>query len=95
MTMDSRVVVAPDQFATDMAGEMVVLNTRSGSYYSLHGIGSTLWGLVQQPKTLREVHAAVLAEYAVSSDRCERDLVRVFGEMEAEGIIEVVHDASG
>ena len=58
-------------------------------YYSLEGVGARIWGLIQEPKTVKEIRDAILNDYAVEPERCERDLLAVLQEMAEEGLVEV------
>lgn len=89
VTGDSRVVVAKEQISSDLDGEAVILNLKSGVYYGLNTVGASIWNLIQQPRTISEIQDALLAEYEVEPQQCDRDLLAMLQEMEAEGLIEV------
>ncbi|QSJ19250.1 lasso peptide biosynthesis PqqD family chaperone [Nostoc sp. UHCC 0702] len=89
VTGDSRVVVAKEQISSDLDGEAVILNLKSGVYYGLNAVGASIWNLIQQPKTISEIQDALLAQYEVEPEQCDRDLFAMLQEMEAEGLIEV------
>ena len=87
--VDSTIVATKEQVSADLAGESVILNLKSGVYYGLDPLGATVWGLIQKPKSLSEVRDAVLQEYEVEPERCERDLMALFQELAEEGLVEV------
>ncbi|PYY08424.1 MAG: PqqD family protein, partial [Acidobacteria bacterium] len=62
---------------------------KSGVYLGLDSVGTRIWNLLQQHRVLQEVRDAMLQEYEVSADQCERDLLRLVGEMEQQGLAEV------
>jgi len=49
-----------DQLSCDLAGEATILNLANGMYYTLNPIGTRIWNLIQQPKTLREINERVI-----------------------------------
>ena len=49
----STVVAAKEQTSCDLDGESVVLDMSSGKYYGLNSVGSEVWNLIQQPRTVR------------------------------------------
>ncbi len=89
VSVDSTIVATKEQVSADLAGESVILNLKSGVYYGLDPLGATVWGLIQKPKSLSEVRDAVLQEYEVEPERCERDLMALFQELAEEGLVEV------
>jgi hypothetical protein len=89
VTGHSRVVVAKEQISSDLDGEAVILNLKSGVYYGLNPVGASIWSLIQQPKTISEIQDALLAQYEVEPEQCDRDLFSMLHQLEAEGLIEV------
>ena len=89
VSVDSTIMATKEQVSADLAGESVILNLKSGVYYGLDPVGATVWGLIQEPKSLSEVRDAVLQEYEVEPERCERDLLALFQELAEEGLVEV------
>lgn len=93
LTRHGTIVAAKDQVSCNLAGETVILNFKSGVYYGLDPVGTFIWNLVQNPKTLEDVREALLNEYQVEPDRCERDLLILIEDLAAAGLIEL-RDAS-
>jgi hypothetical protein len=93
LTLTTVIAVAPDQVSSDLAGEAVILNLKDGTYYGLNEVGARIWSLIQQPQTIGAVRDALMAEYTVDAERCERDLLTLLNAMAARGLIEVHHAA--
>jgi hypothetical protein len=72
-----------------LAGETVILNFKSGVYYGLDEIGTFIWNLIQDPKTLQDVRDALLNEYQVEPERCESDLRALIQELAAAALIKL------
>ena len=89
LSTDSIVVAADDQISSDLAGEIVMLNLKNGSYYGLDGVGARVWGLIQSPLPVAAVRDVIQSEYAVDPDRCESDLLVLLRELAAAELIEV------
>jgi len=83
------VVAARDQVSCELGDEAAVLNMKNGVYYGLDTIGAQVWKLLQKPQRVAEIHAAVLRDYDVEPERCERDLKDLLEKLLAEGLIEV------
>lgn len=93
MTLDTRVVVAADQVSSDLADEAVVLSLRNGNYYGLDPVGARIWSLIQTPRRVDELGAAIVAEYDVTPEQCMRDLLALLEDLAGAGLVEVL-DAS-
>ena len=87
--LDSVVVASKGQISTDLGGEAVILGLESGQYYSLNDVGTRIWDLVQEPKTVLDVRDAILDEYEVEPERCEKELLDILKKMASAGLIEV------
>ena len=90
INLATRVVVAKGQLSQELKGEAVVLDAHRGVYYGLDPVGSRIWQLMQNPKLVREIRDAILAEYEVESRQCEKDLLSLLHQLAANGLIEVV-----
>jgi hypothetical protein len=80
--------LSADQVSCDLAGEAAILNLKTGVYYGLDRVGAFIWNLLKEPRTVGWLRDAVLAEYEVGAERCERDLVELLARLESEGLIE-------
>ena len=77
-----------------VAGETLIVPVRAkvgdlASIYSFNGTGSLIWKLLESPKTVSELSAAVAREYEVDPAQAERDVETFVGEMKAVGLVEV------
>ena len=86
---DATPIVADQMLSADLDGEVVMINLSKGVYYGLEGVGSRVWELVQERRTLREMREEILTEYDVEPNRLEQDLQAVLGRMVDQGLIEV------
>lgn len=89
----SVVVVAEGPISSDLAGEAVILDIKSGIYYGLDGVGVSVWNLIQEPKTIEEIQQTILAEYEVEPEQCEREILALLQELATSGLIEVKNEA--
>jgi len=94
VTEYTSVVARQDQVSSDLAGETVILDLKSGVYYGLNQVGASIWNLIQEPKTVNEVRDVLLAKYKVEPEQCDRDLLALLEQLEAEGLIEVRNETA-
>jgi len=63
----SRIAVSADQVSCDLGGEAAILNLKNSVYYGLDPVGSTVWSLIQEPKSFAELREAMLEIYDADS----------------------------
>jgi hypothetical protein len=95
LSTNSIVVASPDQVSCPLGDESAILNLNNTVYYGLNPVGSSVWRLLQQPKTVGELRDALLDEYDVEAERCESDLLELLEKMRAEGLIQVQGPSAG
>lgn len=94
ISKDAIVSVADDQVSSDVAGEAVILDLSSGTYYGLNAVGAFIWELVQEPQRVSDIQQALLQEYDVEPDQCLRELIQLLEEMQEQGLIQVQHETT-
>ncbi len=91
---NSIVIASVEQISSDLGGEIVILNLKSGMYHGLNEVGSRIWNLIQTPKTVKDIKAAILAEYEVEAEQCDRDLLALLEDLLAAELINIQHEAT-
>ena len=92
MPTTARVRAAREQLSSDLDGKAVILEPSSGQYYGLDEVGTRIWKLIQEAggyQTVNEIRDALVEEYEVAPEDCERDLLRLLEVLKTEGLIEV------
>ena len=89
------VVAAPEQVSCPLGEESAILNLKNSVYYGMNPVGSAVWNLLKQPKTVAEIRDAILGEYEVEAERCEHDLITLLEQLRSEGLIEVRDEVRG
>jgi hypothetical protein len=85
----SVVVASKEQVSSELAGEAILLSLQTAMYYGVGGVGARIWDLLREPVRVADVRDAILREYDVEPDRCERDLLAFLRELAAQGLIEI------
>jgi len=88
----SIIVVTKDQVSCDLSGEAAILNLKSGVYFGLNTVGASIWKLIQEPRTVKEIRDSILKEYDVNPDRCENDILEILQELSTNGLIEILDE---
>lgn len=89
LAMDSVVSAVDNQVSCPLGEEAAILNLKNNVYYGLDSVGARVWNLLQQPRSVTDMRNALLDEYEVDAERCERDLLGLLEKMLNEGLIEV------
>jgi len=89
ITDNSIIVATRELLCCDLSEGAVILDLKSGVYYGLDDVGTYIWGLIQEPRTMGDITRAVLDEYAVERERCLADLKTLFTDMAERKLIEV------
>ena len=82
-----RFVQKEGNVVSDMDGEKVMLSIHNGKYYNLGEIGGVIWGLLDQPKSIKELVDCLTAEYDVSPEDCESQVQTFLDMLKREELI--------
>lgn len=90
VSLQSIVTASPAQISSAVGDEAVILDTKRGVYHGLDPTGARIWELIQQRgHTVAELRDAILAEYDVEPERCERDILALVHALADKGLIDV------
>lgn len=88
--LNSIVVASTDQVSGELQeGDLAILNLKDGVYYGLNSVGSRIWSLLQNPKSVAEIRDTLLAEYNVEAEVCTRELIALLSNLSSKQLIEV------
>jgi hypothetical protein len=85
----SVISVTKEAVHCDLEDEVVILGLKDGVYYGLNPVGAFIWNLIQKPITVKDIKEAILNEYDVEEEVCEKDLIELLGNLEEKNLIEV------
>lgn len=88
MNMQAKFTVPPGVIARHLAGEAVILDVESGTYFGLNEVGSRVWQLLEAGETLETICLLLLDEFEVSRADLERDVFLLVGELRSRRLIE-------
>ena len=94
LSVYSIVVANTEQVSCSPGDEAAILNLKNTIYFGLNPVGARVWSLLQKPRSVGELRDALLDEYDVETERCERDLLDLLETMRNEGLIQVTSAAA-
>lgn len=74
---------------TDLAGEKVMVDFEQGKYFMIKGAGNDIWNLLEDGITVGQIVEALLKEYEVTEETCEREVIAFLSSLERIRMIEV------
>ena len=82
-----------------IAGETLVIPVRAnvadlGSIYSFNETGTLIWSLLESPRTVAELSAAVAQKYEIEAAMAEPDVKSFVSELQSVGLVEVPASAA-
>lgn len=90
LTPTTSIARNPDLISTDMDGDTVMMSIERGEYFGIGGVGSRVWEILAEPKTLAAIIETICAEYEVDPTTCQTDMHKFVGELLKGGLVSVV-----
>ena len=82
-----------DVVSTDLSGGTALLDLRTGQYFTLDGVGSLVWTLLQTPSPRHRIVDAIVDQYEVAPDECDHDVEALLAELHGAALVETVTTA--
>ncbi len=95
LSVHSIVVASEEQVSCPLGEESAILNLKNSMYYGINPIGTRIWTLLKEPRSVEDLRDTLLSEYEVDEKLCERDLLDLLEKMKSEGLIEIRGTAAG
>ena len=81
---------SPQQVFCNVAEEAVLLSMWNGEYYGLNEVAASIWRHIQEPRSVRQLRDALLAEYCeIGEDECECAVMTFLTEMISLKLVDV------
>lgn len=76
------------QVSCKINDEVAILNLDRAIYFGLQGVGVHIWESLEEPRSVADLCALVMAEFDVSEEVCKTDILQILASLEAEGLVE-------
>jgi hypothetical protein len=87
MKLSATITIPTQVMARQVGEETVILDLVSGSYFGLDTMGTRIWQLIGEGRSLGEVCELLLAEYDAPREQVEKDVLRLLDELSAAGLV--------
>ena len=71
----------------EVDGELIGLEIEQGVCYGFNGTATRIWAMIEEPKRISDIRDALLTEFEVDPETCERELRSVLADLEADGLV--------
>ncbi len=81
MKLTDRFAISDDVVAREVGGETMLLDLASGTYFGLDPVGGRIWQLLEDGTSASEACEALGAEYEVTREELERDVLALLADL--------------
>ena len=89
LTLDAILKIPAHVSFSVVGGDAFLLNTRTNKYFALEDVGTRLWELLKEGRSLGEAYRLILGEYEVEPAQLEQDLLELSGQLLENGLVEI------
>ena len=89
LSLDDRLAPTDQVVIRELAGESVILDLKSGSYFGLNGVGTRAWSLMTQGTSLRDINAALTDEYDAPTTVIQEELLKFAADLCDHGLCRI------
>jgi hypothetical protein len=79
-----------DHVSSEAGNETIVLSLKNDVYYGLDSVGTEIWRLLEQPRTVSEICAYLEHDYAVTTEECIRAVVPFLLDLYKHKLVELL-----
>lgn len=88
ITLDTRLRIPTTVLSQELAGDTVLLNLRSSTYFGMDPTGTRIWHYLAQGCALGEISTRLAEEYDAQAAQIANDVVSFLRTLSAHGLVE-------
>jgi hypothetical protein len=92
--LNSTVKRADNLVFCDLEGETALMNVETGLYYGLDPVGSRIWALLEQERSVPELCALLLDEFEVEPAQLEHHVLPFLNQLAKNHLLMVVDESA-
>jgi hypothetical protein len=85
----STVAHARDLVGTTVGGQVALMSIEHGEYYGLNPVGSRIWELLVQPRTVAALCDQLVSEFEVERSQCEQQVMELLQKLTDANLVTV------
>lgn len=87
---DTTIKQNPELITSEVDGERVMMDMKTGEYFGLDSIGTRIWDLIESPAKISEIIEILINEFDVSKEQCENDTIEFISELVDKKLVFIV-----
>lgn len=87
--VETRLVQSQALFTNQVDDEVVMLNLETDKYFGADPVGSRIWALLAEPRTISQICDLLQTEYDVDRVTCEDDVIQFVEQLRSEGLVRI------
>jgi hypothetical protein len=87
---NQRASIPKDVLIRDVAGESVILNLNTETYFGLDEVGTSMWHSLQQAGTIQEAYESLISKYEVDPATLRKDFQKLIEDLVKHGLLALV-----
>lgn len=81
------IVRVSDLLTAEVDGELVAMSVEQGKCYGLNAVGTRVWNLIEQPRSVDSVCEQLMIEYAIEEAQCRREVAELLQSMHTQKML--------
>ncbi|MES2033623.1 MAG: PqqD family peptide modification chaperone [Pseudomonadota bacterium] len=73
--------------STEVDGELVAMSIENGACYGLNAVGTRIWALIAEPRSIDSLCAQLLTEFKVDAETCRSEVMDLIESLRAEAMV--------
>jgi hypothetical protein len=81
-----------DNIASKIQDEIVMVNVKHGNYYTLNPVATSIWELLETPRSRDEICDQLLEEYDIDRETCMLEVDNFLSELNEMKLIDEIKE---
>jgi len=90
LDLSAKISIPEHTLFRELAGEAVLLNLASGTYFGLDETGTSFWQVLTTTGTIQEAYDQLLSEYDVEPDDLRQDISGLLDKLIDHDLVEII-----
>lgn len=87
ITNESEVYRKEEVVFSTIENEVVIMNIKSGNYYLLNSVSSSIWEIIENPIKVSDIYLKLLNKYKITPTQCKEDTLEILNKFLEENLI--------
>lgn len=88
MTKYGQMIARKPVYASRVKDDLVFFDETAGRYFATGSVGADIWDLIETPRSLDTICAALMDRYDVDAATCRAEVERFVAQLETAGLVQ-------